>query len=65
MSALLNVVADYRVVYPAAQLDTTISGFTPNQIKEQLATVYKELAGATVQVNNGTISFALPSGQKN
>lgn len=65
MSALLNVPATYRVVYPTGNIDQTIEGFSPNQIKEQLATVFKELANATVQVTGNQVTFSLPSGQKN
>ncbi len=65
MSALLNIQGTYTVKYTQANIDQTISGYTPNQIKEQLATVYKELEKATVNVNNGVITFTLPSGQKN
>lgn len=64
-SALLNVVATYTVSYPAANLNTTIEGFTPNQIKTQLSAVYRELANATININGSTITFSLPSGQKN
>ena len=65
MSALLNVVATYRVKYPTGNLDQTIEGYSPKQIKEQLQTLFKELEKATVEVNNGVVTFALPSGQKN
>lgn len=65
MSALLNVPATYRVVYPTGNIDQTIEGYSPNQIKEQLATVFKELANATVSVTGNQVSFSLPSGQKN
>lgn len=65
MSALLNVVGTYVVRYPSANLDTTIEGFTPNQIKTELAGVHRELANATVNIDGNVITFSLPSGQKN
>ena len=65
MSALLDIVASYRVKYPSGNIDQTIENFSPRQIKEQLQTVFKELEKATVEVNNGVVTFALPSGQKN
>lgn len=65
MSALNNIVATYRVKYPQGSVDTTIEGYSPVQIREQLASVFKELERATVEVNNGVVTFALPSGQKN
>ena len=65
MSVLLNVVGTYVVQYPAASINETIEGYTPAQIKEQLAGVYRELANATVQVSGNVVTFALPSGQKN
>lgn len=65
MSALLNIVGTYTVNYAQANINQTIGGFTPTQIKEQLQTIYKELENATINVNNGVITFSLPSGQKN
>lgn len=65
MSALLNIPGSYTVQYPAGNINERIDGYSPNQIKEQLATVFKELATATVNVNGGVITFTLPSGQKN
>ena len=65
MSILNAVVGTYRVSYPAGNINETLVGYSPNQIKEQLQTVYKELANATVNVNDGVVTFTLPSGQKN
>lgn len=65
MSALLNVPGTYRVKYPTGSLDVTVEGFSPNQIKEQLSTQFRELANAVVQVNGNEVTFTVPSGQKN
>ena len=65
MSALLNVRGTYRVKYPTGSLDVTVEGYSPAQIKEQLATQFKELATATVNVNGTEVTFTVPSGQKN
>ena len=62
---LLDAVGTYRVQYPQAGLDLSIAGYSPNQIKSELASQYRELATATVQVAGNVVTFALPSGQKN
>lgn len=65
MSALLNVPGTYAVKYPTGSLDITVEGYSPVQIKEQLATRFKELEKATVHVNGNVVTFSVPSGQKN
>lgn len=70
MSAILNNVSGtYTVSYPSADLNTVVEGYTPEQIRAELAGTYKELEKATVNVTvNGSekvVTFALPSGQKN
>lgn len=65
MSAFLNIPGTYTVVYAPAQINHTIEGFSPNQIKEQLSTRYKELEKATISVSGSTVTFSIPSGQKN
>lgn len=65
MSVLNTIVGTYTVQYPPAGLNNSISGYSPQQIKDELAQQYRELANATIQINNGVITFALPSGQKN
>lgn len=64
-NVLDNVVGTYRVVYAPANIDTTVEGFTPLQIKAQLAGAYKELENATVKIEGNVVTFVLPSGQKN
>lgn len=71
MSTILNNVAGtYTVSYPTANFNETIEGFTPEQIRAELATLYKELENATVSVAAGNgdekvVTFTVPSGQKN
>ena len=70
MSNLLdNINGSYRVKYPSGNIDTTIEGYSPTQIKAELAGLYKELENATLKITNvggvNTVEFVLPSGQKN
>lgn len=65
MSLILDTVGSYRVQYPSAGIDSQVENLTPNQIKAELATHYRELANATVSVNGNVVTFAVPSGQKN
>lgn len=65
MSILLNTVGTYTVQYQPAGLNNSVSGYTPQQIKDELAQQYQELRNATININNGVITFSLPSGQKN
>lgn len=65
MSLDLNTVGSYVVRYPAANLDSQVEGLTPNQIKAELATHYRELANANINLSGNVITFTIPSGQKN
>lgn len=65
MSVLNTIVGTYTVQYAAGNINTTVEGYSPEQIRAELATQYAELRNATINVNNGVVTFSLPSGQKN
>lgn len=64
--SILTTAGTYTVVYPSADINREVVGYTPNEIKSQLAEVYQELANASVNVSaTNEVTFTLPSGQKN
>ena len=56
---------EYTVSYPAAGINSRVIGYTPEQIRAQLASQYAELANATPVVTNGVLTFRLAVGTKN
>jgi hypothetical protein len=59
----------YQVQYPAGGINSTVTGYTPEQIKTELSGTYAELRNATPVVNvvNGVnvLTFTIPTGTKN
>jgi hypothetical protein len=57
--------ATYTVIYPAGGINAPVTGYSPQEIKDQLAQTYSELRNAEVVVDGTTVTFRLPTGTKN